>query len=548
MLLGILLHGLLSFMEMPIWPAQDIHRNTPVYGFAFHAIHGFRMPLFFLISGFFTAMLWRRRGLRALVAHRSMRVLVPLVIGWFAFVPLLFFIGHLGNLKKQAIAAAAAESGAARGGEPAMPAARAPDLWAAARSGDVAAVDESLGAGADIDARDGAGITALSWATMLGRADAVEALIDRGADVNATNDDGSTSLHGAAFFGREDCARLLLEGGADPDARNGRGETPLDSSRGGREIVAFIAGLLEIEVPWEEVEAGRPGVVALIEEGGGSRGGGVGLESWIAGLPPAVQGIAGLYALGAFFPVFHHLWFLYYLLWLVAGFVAIAWLATRLGWRPLPDWVLASRWRLAWLVPLTLVPQVLMTQTFGPDTAGGLLPWPPKLLYYGIFFAFGAIAYGKPAFFEEVGRRWVLCLAAAIPFLMVGLHALEARAEDPWRWHLVLSVSAAGYAWLVAFGLIGLFRAWFPGENRRIRYISDSSYWLYLAHLPVIIALQIWVSDWNLPSGVKLVLVCGATFAGLLIAYEFAVRYTWVGALLNGRKARSSAPEGGRAS
>ena len=32
--------------------------------------HGFRMPLFFLLSGFFTAMLWRRRGLRKMVHHR----------------------------------------------------------------------------------------------------------------------------------------------------------------------------------------------------------------------------------------------------------------------------------------------------------------------------------------------------------------------------------------------------------------------------------------------------------------------------------------------
>ena len=67
MLLGIALHGFLSFMPNPIWPGQDIdqpHWKVPSeiiqtmeqagasvpkkyspYQFALHAIHGFRMPL-----------------------------------------------------------------------------------------------------------------------------------------------------------------------------------------------------------------------------------------------------------------------------------------------------------------------------------------------------------------------------------------------------------------------------------------------------------------------------------------------------------------------
>ena len=38
------------------------------------------MQLFFLISGFFTAMLWRKQGLRNLLKHRAKRILVPLII------------------------------------------------------------------------------------------------------------------------------------------------------------------------------------------------------------------------------------------------------------------------------------------------------------------------------------------------------------------------------------------------------------------------------------------------------------------------------------
>ena len=64
MLLGIVLHAMLAFMPIPFWPAQDISQEPETFGFAVMAIHGFRMQLFFLISGFFTAMLIARRGWR----------------------------------------------------------------------------------------------------------------------------------------------------------------------------------------------------------------------------------------------------------------------------------------------------------------------------------------------------------------------------------------------------------------------------------------------------------------------------------------------------
>ena len=38
MLLGLVLHGFMSFIEIPIWPAQDIHQNSEFYTFLLHAI------------------------------------------------------------------------------------------------------------------------------------------------------------------------------------------------------------------------------------------------------------------------------------------------------------------------------------------------------------------------------------------------------------------------------------------------------------------------------------------------------------------------------
>ncbi|NDH04565.1 glucan biosynthesis protein, partial [bacterium] len=52
MFLGIGLHASLSFIAVP-WPVQDI-TQPKIFIFLLLIIHGFRMPLFFILSGYFT--------------------------------------------------------------------------------------------------------------------------------------------------------------------------------------------------------------------------------------------------------------------------------------------------------------------------------------------------------------------------------------------------------------------------------------------------------------------------------------------------------------
>ena len=89
MLLGIVLHGALAFIP-GAWVVSDasVEGDGTPFAWLTMAIHGFRMPLFFLMSGFFTAMLWRQRGLRALVRQRAQRLLLPLAIAMLTVIPL----------------------------------------------------------------------------------------------------------------------------------------------------------------------------------------------------------------------------------------------------------------------------------------------------------------------------------------------------------------------------------------------------------------------------------------------------------------------------
>jgi ankyrin repeat protein len=111
-------------------------------------------------------------------------------------------------------------------------------LISAARTSDANAVEAALEAGADANARDGDGITALMYAARGDRPEianpalsdhpmVVELLVKRGADVNAKTDTGFVALFWAARYGHEGVAKVLITHGADVNAKDKDGMTAL---------------------------------------------------------------------------------------------------------------------------------------------------------------------------------------------------------------------------------------------------------------------------------------------------------------------------------
>ena len=72
--------------------AWETAPEANVYAWILSVIHGFRMPLFFLLSGFFTALLWQSRGLQRLWGHRLRRLGLPLLAGMFTVVPAIVWL------------------------------------------------------------------------------------------------------------------------------------------------------------------------------------------------------------------------------------------------------------------------------------------------------------------------------------------------------------------------------------------------------------------------------------------------------------------------
>ena len=526
MLLGIVLHAALSFAPIP-WLVQDT-RQSELFYYLFSLIHGFRMPLFFLISGFFTAMLWRKRGLASLIQQRGKRILLPLLLAMVTIIPLFWVvIIYTGAIQKHLAVA----SETADGNE---------GIWEAAMAGDAGTLEAEIAAGANLDAvQPGTGRTPLGAAVAGDQPQIVALLLKNGADPNQRTTDNSTPLHWACILGNAQCAAELIDADVDISARNNYHSTAADNLKLDWTTTAWVAGLMRAKVNKQQVNEGRKKIAAMLDSSDSGQS------------SPKQDGLASVWALvyGLFFEfsLFHHLWFLWFLCWLVAGFAIYATMLDKLNIKRIPQWFTASPLRYLWLIPLTMLPQSVMGlqfPTFGPDTSSGLLPVPQVLFYYAIFFGFGALYFDCQDDSGRLGKRWYITLPFALFVLFpLGMLLLDGQSElikqVPEQYHqTILVVVQVLFAWTMACACMGMMRHLLNRESKTMRYISDSSYWLYLAHMPLVIILQLAVRDWPLPAIVKFTIVCVVTTVSLLCSYQLCVRYTWLGELLNGRRTR----------
>jgi glucan biosynthesis protein C len=101
MLLGVCLHASVAYMSghMPglIWVVRESAPHS-FFDIFFWWLHGFRLPLFFFLAGFFAALVESGRGPGGLLAHRVRRLLVPFVVGCLVFLPISFYIWAAGWL------------------------------------------------------------------------------------------------------------------------------------------------------------------------------------------------------------------------------------------------------------------------------------------------------------------------------------------------------------------------------------------------------------------------------------------------------------------
>jgi ankyrin repeat protein len=85
-----------------------------------------------------------------------------------------------------------------------------------------------IGKGANVNARDGRGVTPLQIASNLGFVEGLQLLVEAHARIDDSNDAGETPLISAVHRRNVAMMRILLKAGADPDRKDNSGRSARD--------------------------------------------------------------------------------------------------------------------------------------------------------------------------------------------------------------------------------------------------------------------------------------------------------------------------------
>jgi len=253
-----------------------------------------------------------------------------------------------------------------------------------------------------------------------------------------------------------------------------------------------------------------------------------------------------------------HLWFLYVLSLLYPAMLALraalAWLDRGGRVQAALDRVVggvlgpAAPLLLALPVGLALFSLPTWHAWFGvPTPDHSLYPNVAATVSFALAFAVGWALERQRGLLDRLGQRWpfhlVLALLTTLGCLAtIGISpGAEPAQGDAGTLAYALAYAAAAWSWTLA--LIGMSLRFLSAASPLRRYLADASYWVYLIHIPLVMALQVVAVqvDWAWWIEYPLALMIG--MALMLASYHFCVRHRAIGRLLTG-KSRPAAEAG----
>ena len=102
MLLGIVIHAALPYIPdiKEFWPPDK--ESSQLISVIFHFIHMWRMPLFFIMAGFFSCLIVTRKSWKNWWGNRLLRIAIPIVVFtpiMSATLPWIFAYGRTGEIE-----------------------------------------------------------------------------------------------------------------------------------------------------------------------------------------------------------------------------------------------------------------------------------------------------------------------------------------------------------------------------------------------------------------------------------------------------------------
>ncbi len=235
----------------------------------------------------------------------------------------------------------------------------------------------------------------------------------------------------------------------------------------------------------------------------------------------------------------YHLWFLVSLLLYSVIALCLRWGILRVPGteriRAATRILFTGRWRsllLTAVIALAMVPAYMI---HGSGT--GTLPMQFALLG---FFIFGWLLYVHRDLLATYGHHAWRSIAIALAVLPVAVWSTRVRLltpdDSPIFMGFISGLSNSALAAFMTFGLLDLYQDRFAKPSAFGRYVSDASYWIYLIHFPLLIAVAGALTVTPFSAGVKYLLTVAVVVPIVIITYHYGVRSTRFGRLLTSGK------------
>lgn len=235
-----------------------------------------------------------------------------------------------------------------------------------------------------------------------------------------------------------------------------------------------------------------------------------------------------------------HLWFLLYLLYFYLLLPACGWLAKAA--RRHERTIGAALGAPAAVLVLGLYTALTLWPYRGGQVLEGFIffrPHAPSLLYYGSFFVLGYLLRDVPSLFATAARHvraYALLAAALFPLALYASHLdYTARGADAGL-HFAAVLANGLCTWALIYAFIGCAQRYFDRETPWVLYASQSSYWVFLVHMPLVCFAAWQLVPYDLPALLKFSLVVAFTAALCFASYHYLVQRTLLGVFLNGRR------------
>lgn len=238
-----------------------------------------------------------------------------------------------------------------------------------------------------------------------------------------------------------------------------------------------------------------------------------------------------------------HLWFLYYLIYITLIAVLIGMLFKKFKKTSAKitssfNWIIKKPViRVLFFSSITFLILTLL-KTSMVNTSYSLIPDINTFIFYFSFYSVGWVLFKSKQLLDNFMKHDWLCTILAVFLIILEGILIEYSGMNltPNSNSVLLSLFNSVIVWLFIFGITGLFIRYNSKHSKRMRYISDSSYWIYLIHLPLTAIIPAFI--WELPISAlaKFIIVVSLTTLICFTSYHYLVRNTIIGKFLNGKK------------